>query len=207
MMVAEGVNVFFHGHDHAFVYQNLDGIVYLECPRPLDCSYSDGFYADGCYSHGVKRNNSGHIRVTVAPELLGIEYVRSVLPEDEPLVEGGEAVLNGDVSYSHFSDVAGIADHVGAQKRPRLLQSYPDPFDASTTVCFYVPYSLRVKINIYDVQGRVVCSLVDKVFDPGLHEMEWDGRTQERKSAGDGIYFYRMQTDGYSETRKTVLIR
>jgi hypothetical protein len=206
MMVAEGVNVFFHGHDQAFVYQNLDGVIYLECPRPLDCSYSDGFYADGCYIYGVKRNSSGHLRVTVAPELLDIEYVRSVLPEDEPLVEDGDVIFNGDISYPYSSDVAGIAGDVGAHKGPQLLQSYPDPFDAWTRVRFYVPYSLRVKIDVYDVQGRMVCSLVDKVFDPGLHEIEWDGSTQEQRSAGDGVYFYRMQTDGYSETRKVVLL-
>jgi hypothetical protein len=100
MMVDAGVDVFFHGHDHTFVYETLDGMVYQECPVPSGPNYHDGFYSPEYYV-GVKRSNSGHLRVTVSPDSVHVDYVRSVLPEDEPLVENGELVRNADISYSY----------------------------------------------------------------------------------------------------------
>jgi len=100
LMVAEGVAVFFHGHDHVYVYETLDGIVYQACPQPANHAYSDGFYQPEVY-RGIKVNNSGHIRVSVSPDSIRVEYVRAVLPEDEPLIEDGVEVRNGEVSHSY----------------------------------------------------------------------------------------------------------
>jgi hypothetical protein len=100
IMAAQGVDIFFHGHDHVFVYETLEGIVYQACPRPANSRYSDGFFTPDLYQ-GVKRNNSGHLRVTVSSDSVRVDYVRAVLPEDEPLSEEGSPVNNGDVSYSY----------------------------------------------------------------------------------------------------------
>ena len=100
MMAREGVDIFFHGHDHVFVYETLDGIVYQACPQAASGKPSAGFYSPAMYV-GSKVNNSGHLRVAVTPDSVRVDYVRSVLPEDEPLVEGGAPVMNGDVSYSY----------------------------------------------------------------------------------------------------------
>ena len=108
MMISEGVDIFFHGHDHVFVYEHLDGIVYQACPRPSNLSYQDGFYESDLY-RGVKRNNSGHLRVAVSPDSVRVDYVRSVLPEDQPLMEDGNWVMNGDVSFSYTLKPRGTA--------------------------------------------------------------------------------------------------
>ena len=100
MMISEGVDMFFHGHDHVFVYEQLDGIVYQACPQPANLSNNDGFYDPDLY-RGVKRNNSGHLRVAVSPDSVRVDYVRSVLPEDQPLMEDGNPVMNGDISFSY----------------------------------------------------------------------------------------------------------
>jgi hypothetical protein len=102
MMVEAGVDIFFHGHDHAFVYEVLDGIVYQACPVPrAGAGSGTGFYKKERYSTGIMRPNWGHIRVSVWPESTRVDYVRSVLPTDEPLVEAGRAVRNGSLSYSY----------------------------------------------------------------------------------------------------------
>jgi hypothetical protein len=100
VMVDAGVDVFFHGHDHVFVYETLDGIVYQECPVPSNPRYGDGFYSPEYYK-GVKVSNSGHLRVTVSPDSARVDYVRSVLPADEPVVQGGVSIRNADISYSY----------------------------------------------------------------------------------------------------------
>jgi hypothetical protein len=101
MLVEEGVDIFFRGHDHAFVYEELDGVVYQTCPQPANDAYSDGEYRPAFFTTGTVRNSSGHIRVSVTPDSVRVDYVRSVLPEDEPLHEDDATVTNGTVSYSY----------------------------------------------------------------------------------------------------------
>ena len=91
LMVDTGVTTLFHGHDHFFGVQSLDGIVYLECPRSSDRLYAFGRVRMGGYEQGDAVRSSGHIRVSVGPDSVEIEYVRAYLPGD------GE---NGAVAYA-----------------------------------------------------------------------------------------------------------
>ncbi|HVP11142.1 MAG TPA: dockerin type I domain-containing protein [Phycisphaerae bacterium] len=92
VMAANNVTIFFHAHDHTFVHQELDGVVYQECPQPSDSYYSSGFADDGLYIHGDQVNNSGHLRVSVSPAAVTVEYIRAYLPGDGP---------NAEVAYSY----------------------------------------------------------------------------------------------------------
>lgn len=92
LMVANNVSIFFHGHDHVFVKQELDGVVYQECPQPADVSYGAGFSVEGCYWSGDRVNNSGHLRVTVSPFETTADYIRAYLPGDG---------TNGELAYSY----------------------------------------------------------------------------------------------------------
>jgi hypothetical protein len=83
------------------VYEELDGVVYQTCPQPANDAYSDGEYRPAFYTTGIPRNNSGHVRVAVTRDSVRVDYVRSVLPEDEPLLENDTVVTNGSVSYSY----------------------------------------------------------------------------------------------------------
>jgi hypothetical protein len=84
LMVKNGVNIYFHGHDHIYAYEELDGIVYLECPKPDDAGYDWQPYGygetEGLYPDGYMLPNSGHIRVNVSPTEVTASYVRSYLP-------------------------------------------------------------------------------------------------------------------------------
>jgi hypothetical protein len=95
LMVAYGVDVFFHGHDHIYAMEELDGIVYLECPKPDDAGYDwepYGYgYIENHYPNAIQIPNSGHIRVTVSPDEAEIEYIRSYLPGDG---------TNGEIAHS-----------------------------------------------------------------------------------------------------------
>ncbi len=80
LMAKNGVTVFFQGHDHLFARQELDGVVYQTLPEPADPNYS--LYNDQAYQSGDRLPNSGRVRVTVTPDELQVEYVRSLLPQD-----------------------------------------------------------------------------------------------------------------------------
>jgi hypothetical protein len=87
LFVDNGVDVYFHGHDHIFAIEELDGIIYWECPKPDDAGYTwepYGYgYTEDLYPDALAMlPNSGHTRVTISPAQVTIEYVRSYLPGD-----------------------------------------------------------------------------------------------------------------------------
>jgi hypothetical protein len=112
LMVNNGVQVFFHGHDHMFAHEELDGVVYLECPKPDDAYYNWSSpytygYDENLYPNAIEiLPNSGHIRVSVTPSQATVDYVRSYLPGDGTngvvahslTVDANETSLLGDVN-------------------------------------------------------------------------------------------------------------
>jgi len=83
LLLANRVTAVFHGHDHFYDRQQLDGIAYQECPQPGTPLFSTGSQVDGQYTTGTILPNSGHLRVTVSPDAAKIEYVRVALPSQE----------------------------------------------------------------------------------------------------------------------------
>ncbi|MGD0090608.1 MAG: metallophosphoesterase [Planctomycetota bacterium] len=94
LMAKHGVTIFFQGHDHLFARQERDGIVYQEVPNPADQGYVA--YNQERYQSGVKLPNSGHLRVSVSPEQVQVDYVRCYLPKDET-----DKRKTGEVAYSY----------------------------------------------------------------------------------------------------------
>jgi len=81
LMVKNGVTIFFQGHDHIFVHQERDGLIYQSMPNPADDTFT--MFNDNAYLSGTKAPNSGHVRVTVGPTLGKVEYFLSARPQDE----------------------------------------------------------------------------------------------------------------------------
>lgn len=81
LMAANRVTVFFQAHDHLFVREELDGVVYQSLPNPADPTYT-AFNADA-YKSGIVHPNSGFVKVTVSPAQVKVEYVRQWLAKDE----------------------------------------------------------------------------------------------------------------------------
>jgi hypothetical protein len=87
-----------------------------------------------------------------------------------------------------------------------LSQNYPNPFNPSTKMKFSIPPSKgargMTRLIIYDILGREVTTLVNEQLQPGIYEVEWDGTNY-----CSGVYFYKLITNDYSETKKMVLIK
>jgi len=97
LLVDNNVSAVFHGHDHVFVKQELDGIIYQELPQPSNSEYNKTSLAvDYGYLAGDVLGSSGHLRVTVSPEQVSVEYVRAYLPEDETGTQ-----RNGQIDHSY----------------------------------------------------------------------------------------------------------
>lgn len=85
----------------------------------------------------------------------------------------------------------------------------PNPFRPRTLIPFRISEAARVRVDISDLQGRIVRRLVDEAFDAGAHEASWDGSSDAGLPLPAGAYFYRMSVNGRLATtaRKTVLLR
>ena len=80
LMVKNKVSIFFQGHDHIFVTQERDGLIYQSMPNPADDTFS--YFNDTAYKSGTKAPNSGHVRVTVAPKQATVEYFLAARSKD-----------------------------------------------------------------------------------------------------------------------------
>jgi len=105
LLVANNVTAFFHGHDHFFAKQELDGIIYQEVPQPATTSPSNRSPgAEYGYTIGVLLGSPGHLRITVSPGSALVEYIGSGLPAN---TKSGAA--NGEVVYSYTLSPGGTA--------------------------------------------------------------------------------------------------
>ncbi len=95
LFVKYGVTIFFQGHDHVFAHQELDGVVYQETPNPADATYTA--FNREAYRSGDVLPCSGHLRVTVSPAEVRVDYVRSVNPGDEKRA----GAKDGDVGFTY----------------------------------------------------------------------------------------------------------
>ena len=97
LLVKHKVNIVFHGHDHLYVREELDGVVYQEVPQPGYGRYDNTRSAvEYGYTSGVTQGSSGHLRVSVDAEQAKVDYVRAYLPADE-----GGTRRNGAVTHSY----------------------------------------------------------------------------------------------------------
>lgn len=83
-----------------------------------------------------------------------------------------------------------------------LEQNYPNPFNPTTNIKFSLPKKDFVNLVVYDITGKVVETLVDKELNIGTYNYDWDA-----SKYSSGIYFYTIKTEGYSETKKMVLMK
>jgi hypothetical protein len=88
-----------------------------------------------------------------------------------------------------------------------LSQNYPNPFNPATTIEFGLKVKGHVSLRIYDAAGRLVEVLVDETRPAGRHTAEWGGRGADGSAAASGVYFYKLKTDGFEETKKMIMLR
>jgi len=87
-----------------------------------------------------------------------------------------------------------------------LLQNYPNPFNPSTTISFTLPENSRVNLSIYNLEGRLVKTLIKGTLDEGRKQIAWDATDSNGNHVSSGVYFYCLKAGGNVLTRKMVLI-
>jgi hypothetical protein len=88
-----------------------------------------------------------------------------------------------------------------------LAQNYPNPFNPTTTIDFSLPEAQHVTLEIVNIQGQVVRTLVDDVRSAGDHSVEWDATSDNGSRVASGVYFYRLSAGDHVASRKMTLLK
>jgi len=187
--------------------------------------YGSGLYADGStatlrntilWANGAQEyyNASSTITATYSDIYVpsGVAYPGTGNINANPLFVDA---ANGDYHLEAGSPARGMGAFpwpvavTEGRPAPRLdlWQNSPNPFNPSTTIRFTVPQSGPANVAIYDVNGRLVRTLVDRPVQAGFHELVWDGRDQMGRAVASGVYLYRLTSGEGTLVRRMTLVR
>lgn len=151
----------------------------------------------------LEPDSSTIVSVTFAPTAF-ITYNSKLLIESNAAnLPSAEIVLTGT-----GANPVGISDPENAVTKFALYDNFPNPFNPQTTLRYEIPQSSHVDLKIFNIQGRLVRTLVNEDKPAGSYQTKWDGKSDEGILQASGVYFYRLEAgDGFVETRQMVLLK
>ncbi|MEM6645237.1 MAG: FlgD immunoglobulin-like domain containing protein [Bacteroidota bacterium] len=120
------------------------------------------------------------------------------------------AVLS--VKGSGFLNEGLVADLADAEVRQvptdfALDQNYPNPFNPTTLISYSLPQASAVTLQVFDINGRLVQTLVNGSQEAGRYKVEWNGRNMSGAQVASGLYIYRVQADNFSAVKRMMLVK
>ena len=198
--------------------------------------FYNGTRGDGDYSNGISVDGDGNAYITgVAYDLnfdfnyMTIKYgsdgtqiwkisydggfthrsdgARAIAldPEGNVIVSGisSRGTNFDDITTVKYSQTTGISQISSqAPEKFSLSQNYPNPFNPVTKIKYELRVSNYVSLNVFDVTGKEVSSLINQIQSAGTYEVSFDAT-----SLTSGIYFYKLETDNFSETKRMLLVK
>ena len=121
-------------------------------------------------------------------------------------LEGLHRVAEAATDESGWFSLTAQASTPALPERFDLGQNYPNPFNPSTVIPYELPAAARVRLEVFNLLGQRVATLVDEERPAGSHTARWDGTDAAGRAVGAGVYLYRLQGGGMSATRRMLLI-
>lgn len=154
-------------------------------------------------------DSSGYYEFRLPPGVYDIYASRvfydNVVVEDIEVIEGEmtdidfwmESTLSIEDDTPRPVDVSDVILH----------QNFPNPFNPTTTIAYTVETHGHVSLRIYNTSGQLVHTLIDRNEKPGEKSVQWDGRNNHGEQVASGLYFYRLETEDYQQTRRMLLLK
>lgn len=207
LMQKNNVDIFFQGHDHLYVKQDMDSIVYQTMPMPSDSSYLIGVSDNGdAYLSGKQLNGSGHLRVTVSPDSVFVEYISAMLPQHE-----NDTLKNGQIRNSY--SIVNKSATTGIQGIPSNDNSsgitckiYPNP--AKDEICVLLNKSPKYKLTaqLINTNGRVVKQFQWNTISDRCNNFSLDLKENDGSPLIAGVYALMLWADNWALT-KTIVVQ
>ena len=125
--------------------------------------------------------------------------------------EGNENLLVGDIPSWSNNELFYISLELDSNPLIptdySLSQNYPNPFNPSTTISFSLPSDNHAILNIYDISGKLINTLIDKNMKTGYHNISWDGKDLYGQEVSTGAYVYTLSTNDISLSGKMILLK
>ena len=112
--------------------------------------------------------------------------------------------------YRQANCLSDVGDEITLTSGPgsaMLHPAFPNPFNPSTVIRYDVPDDSPVRLGVYSLDGRRIATLEDGVVGVGRHEATWQGRDDQGMKVPSGVYFYRLETRNYTETKQMILLK
>lgn len=131
------------------------------------------------------------------------------LDEAHPYLQWRAVFSTDDVNAIPVLDEVVLSSDYGAflPKAIRLDQNYPNPFNVRTTISYYLSEEMSVKLEILNILGQRVSTLVRGRQAAGYHEVLWDGKKKDGRAVGSGVYLCSARAGDFSAVRRMVLLR
>jgi hypothetical protein len=84
---------------------------------------------------------------------------------------------------------------------------YPNPFNPSTTISFFLPIRSQVELSVYNILGNKIATLENEIFDRGLHQKIWNGKDNNGVNVGSGVYFCKMKSENFQQVKKLTILK
>jgi hypothetical protein len=159
------------------------------------------------YQTGAQLESDSTYHLNVCEGQWNLQPPIWVNPQEYSLVPYDTILTVTEVDSSYYVEftyrlLAGIAEGNMSPTGFYLKQNYPNPFNPSTTISYGLMKSGQVKLEIYNILGEKIATLVDGVQKAGNHQLEWNPQ-----SLASGVYLYRLEAEGMVQSRKLILIR
>jgi len=139
--------------------------------------------------------------------VLGDYYIGILLDRDGQVPESDET--NNFMSVK-ITIVGSAVEEIGCHALPldyALSQNCPNPFNLTTEIEYSLPKHAHVTIDVFNILGQDIRTLVDEMISAGSHRAEWNGSDDSGHSVSSGVYFYRIRAGEFTKTRKMILLK
>ena len=167
----------------------------------VEMSYNTASTVNG----GVVSNKVvvGPVTKTVIQTGFSLNYVR-----DDELDGISDRALFLRDSIFYLGNILPPATGTGGPTlKNSLAQNYPNPFNPQTTIAFTIKDRGAVTLKVYNVNGELVRTLANDSRAAGTYSLTWDGQNDAGQSVSSGVYFYKLVTNNFSQTKKMVLLK
>ncbi len=123
-----------------------------------------------------------------------------------------DIVITDDIRNETIVPVTLVVSETGLEEelnlsKTQLLGNYPNPFNPRTTISFFLKEKSTTQIDIYDIKGQKVRSLVSDELPAGEHLIDWNGEDDQMGDVGSGTYLIKMKVDPFSYVKKMILMK
>jgi hypothetical protein len=202
-----------HGGDSVFIVARVRNFGLQSISSPFTVKFYDGNPNTGGNQLGettvdtiiAARGYRNVLLPWVIPVSQFMDSLRIYAVIDQENAVSNEVHENNNIGWAPaigYGSIVGVVSEMAVPEKYTLYQSYPNPFNPSTTIKYSVPHSEVVSLKVYDILGREIAVLIDEYKTAGTYSIDFIA-----SKFASGVYFYQLRSGSFVETKKMILMK